>query len=136
MTDAAAAWTAIEALPAARLEDLFANAPDRLARLTLDVGGLHFDWSKTHLTPELVAGFEALAEATGLAAARTALFAGEAVNATEGRAAEHGAERGEGAPESVARARHFHARMRGLIDAIETDALGPIRQVLHIGIGG
>ncbi len=41
----------------------------------------------------------------GLAAKRDALFAGDAVNVTEGRAAEHSAERGEGAPESVARAR-------------------------------
>jgi glucose-6-phosphate isomerase len=30
----------------------------------------------------------------------------------------------------------FHARMRALIDAIEAEALGPIRHVLHVGIGG
>ena len=136
MTDAAAAWSRIEALETTSLTELFANEPDRLARLTLDVAGMHFDWSKTHLTAEMVTEFEALAEAMGLVEARRALFAGEAVNVTEGRAAEHPAERGEGAPESVARAKAFHARMRGLIDAIEADALGPIRQVLHIGIGG
>jgi len=65
-----------------------------------------------------------------------ALFAGEVVNVTEGRAAEHTAERYEGAAESVARARSQHARMRALIDAIEAEALGPIRHILHIGIGG
>jgi glucose-6-phosphate isomerase len=64
------------------------------------------------------------------------MFAGQPVNVTEGRAAEHCAERGEGAPESVALARALHARMRGLIDAIEADAFGPIRHVLHVGIGG
>src|SRR5690606_13008166 len=53
-----------------------------------------------------------------------------------GRAAEHTAERGHGAPESVARARHLHARMRALVDAIEAEALGPIRSILHVGIGG
>ncbi|HWU96585.1 MAG TPA: glucose-6-phosphate isomerase, partial [Sphingomonas sp.] len=59
-----------------------------------------------------------------------------AVNVTENRAAEHSAERGEGAPDSVQRARSLHARMRALIDAIEAEALGPVRHILHIGIGG
>ncbi len=59
------------------------------------------------------------------------------MNNTEGRAAEHPAERGSGNPESAARARFAHeARMRGLIDAIEAEALGPIAHVIHIGIGG
>ncbi|HJO68015.1 MAG TPA: glucose-6-phosphate isomerase, partial [Sphingomonas sanguinis] len=75
-------------------------------------------------------------KASGLAAKRDALFGGEVVNVTEGRAVEHTAERGEGNPESVATARASHARMRALIDAIEAEALGPIRHVLHIGIGG
>ncbi|MGY4398072.1 glucose-6-phosphate isomerase [Sphingomonas sp. UYAg733] len=132
----AADWTAIEALPAATLKSLFADDPDRLARFSADVAGLHFDWSKTHLTAGAVSAFEALAKAQGLAAKREALFAGEAINLTEGRAVEHTAERGEGARESVARARALHARMRSLIDAIEGEALGPIRHILHIGIGG
>ncbi|WP_136162084.1 glucose-6-phosphate isomerase [Sphingomonas flavalba] len=118
-----------------KVADLLADA-DRLARLTLETGGLFFDWSKTHLDAALVGDFAKLAEAAGLAAARDALFAGRIVNPSEGRAAEHPAERGEGAPESVARARQLHARMRALIDAIEAEAFGPIRHVLHIGIGG
>ncbi len=81
-------------------------------------------------------GFEALAEARDLAGARDALFAGRIVNPTEGRSAEHSAERGQGAPESVARAAGLHARMRALIDAIEAEAFGPIRHILHLGIGG
>ena len=64
------------------------------------------------------------------------MFAGGIVNPSEGRAAEHGAERGEGAPESVARSGAFHARMRTLIDAIEAEAFGPVRHILHVGIGG
>ncbi|MEA3004115.1 MAG: glucose-6-phosphate isomerase, partial [Sphingomonadales bacterium] len=71
-----------------------------------------------------------------LAGAREALFAGRIVNPTEGRAAEHSAERGQGAPESVARAGALHARMRALVDAIEAGAFGPVRHILHIGIGG
>lgn len=132
----AADWSTIESLPQTPLLDLFANDPNRLASLSLDVAGIHFDWSKTHLTREAVAAFADLAKASGLAAKRDALFGGEVVNVTEGRAVEHTAERGEGNPESVATARASHARMRALIDAIEAEALGPIRHVLHIGIGG
>jgi glucose-6-phosphate isomerase len=129
-------WTAIEALPETKLTDLFAQDGERLETFSLDVAGIHFDWSKTHLTKDAVAAFEALAQRQGLAAKREALFAGEKVNLTEGRAVEHTAERGEGAEESVAKARALHARMRALIDAIEAEALGPIRHVLHVGIGG
>ena len=50
----------IEALPRERLEALFAADADRLSRLSLDVAGIHFDWSKTHLTADAVAAFEAL----------------------------------------------------------------------------
>ena len=132
----AADWSTIESLPQTPLLDLFANDPNRLASLSLDVAGIHFDWSKTHLTREAVTAFADLAKASGLAAKRDALFGGEVVNVTEGRAVEHTAERGEGNPESVATARQSHARMRALIDAIEAEALGPIRHVLHIGIGG
>ncbi len=129
-------WRAIETLPAPRLDALFAEDDGRLARFSIDVAGLHFDWSKTHLTTQAVTAFEALARVQDLAGKREALFAGKPVNASEGRAAEHSAERGEGAEESVARAALLHARMRALIDAIEAEALGPIRHILHIGIGG
>jgi len=129
-------WTLIEKLPRERLTSLFDADSGRLARLSVDVAGIHFDFSKTHLAGEALAAFEALAKAQDLAGKREALFRGEKINVTEGRAVEHTAERGEGAEESVARAAHFHARMRALIDAIEAGALGEIRHVLHIGIGG
>ncbi|QIG81617.1 glucose-6-phosphate isomerase [Stakelama tenebrarum] len=129
-------WSPIKALAQTPLTDLFADDPDRLAFLTADVAGIHFDWSKTHLAREAVEAFAAHADAMDLAGKRDALFAGEAINVTEGRAVEHSAQRGEGAPDSVAQARAFHARMRALIDAIEAEALGPIRHILHVGIGG
>ena len=118
------------------LSEMFAQDPKRLETLTLEAAGLYFDWSKTHLTRDLIGQFISLADARGLGAKREALFAGKVVNQSEGRAAEHTAERGEGAPESVATARALHNRMRALIDAIEAGALGEIRHVLHIGIGG
>jgi glucose-6-phosphate isomerase len=132
----AADWKPIEAHALARIEELFQAEPDRLARMTLDVAGLYFDWSKTHLDATLIDTFTQLAKASGFAAARDALFAGEIVNVTEGRAAEHVAERGQGAPRAVALAAERHARMRSLIDAIEAGAFGEIDSILHIGIGG
>lgn len=129
-------WSAIEALPNAKLIELFEADPDRLARFSLDVAGIHFDFSKTHLTADAVAAFEALARTRDLAGKRDALFAGQHVNVTEDRPVTHIEERGEGAAEIVAVARANHDRMRQLIDAIEAGALGPVAHILHVGIGG
>ncbi|MES2496304.1 MAG: glucose-6-phosphate isomerase [Pseudomonadota bacterium] len=136
MTEAKAAWSAISETPATSLTELFTNEPDRLSRLSIAESGMTFDFSKTHLSTALVDRFLALAEASDFAGKRAALFAGEEVNVTEGRAAEHPAERGQGAADSVARARGFHSRMRGMIDAIEAELFGPVRHILHVGIGG
>jgi glucose-6-phosphate isomerase len=136
MTATSDIWTRITDLPTATLADLFKDEPDRLSRLAIEEAGIVFDFSKTHLSAALVKAFGELAAAQGFAEKRDALFAGAIVNVTEGRAAEHPAERGQGTPESVARARGFQGRMRSIIDAIEAEALGPIRHVLHIGIGG
>jgi glucose-6-phosphate isomerase len=129
-------WKTLTESAAPHIKDLFVSEPDRLSRLSIEESGITFDFSKTHLSKELIGQFISLADAQGLAARRDAMFAGAVVNVTEDRAAEHTAERGQGAPESVKRAKAFHERMRGLIDAIEAEALGPIRHVLHVGIGG
>ena len=118
------------------LSALFAAEPDRVSRMTIEDAGIRFDFSKTHVPGDILTRLAALVDEAGLKSAREAMFGGAVVNVTEGRAAEHCAERGQGAPESVALAQKFHARMRALVDAIEAEALGPIRHVLHIGIGG
>jgi glucose-6-phosphate isomerase len=130
------AWAALERAPIESLAELFAAEPDRLSRLVVEESGIRFDFAKTHLGRRVIEGFLTLAEQLGLGTLRDAMFAGDIVNPTEGRAAEHSAERGQGAPDSVARAAAFHARMRALIDAIEAEAFGPVRHILHIGIGG
>ena len=129
-------WEALSGGEPHTLSDLFRIEPDRVSRLAIEQPGIRFDFSKTHLDRPLLAAFERLAEARDLAGAREALFAGKQVNVTEGRAAEHTAERGQGAPGSVQRAKALHTRMRALIDAIEAEAFGPVRHILHIGIGG
>jgi glucose-6-phosphate isomerase len=118
------------------LDQLFAAEPDRLSRLSFEIAGLYFDWSKTHLDQGWIEEFLKRAQQMGFARARDALFAGDIVNPSEGRAATHVAERGSGAPDDVELAKARRRRMRALIDAIEAGAFGDITGVLHIGIGG
>lgn len=138
--DIAAAWAALRALPTTALATLFGQDPGRVAALSgslaIPGGHLHLDWSKTHLDAAALAAFEALAEAAGFAEARAALFAGEHINTSEDRAVEHIAQRGLGRPSSVEEAAALHARMKTLVEAIHGGAFGPIRHLIHIGIGG
>jgi glucose-6-phosphate isomerase len=129
-------WATLNAAAPRRLTSLFETEDDRLERMVIEQAGIVFDFSKTHLDPALIDGFTALAEACDFTGAREALLRGDVVNVTEERAAEHPAERGLGAPDSVRRARLLHDRMRALIDAVDAGALGPVSHILHIGIGG
>jgi len=130
------AWTALHAMDLAPLGDLFAGDEGRVAAWSRHAHGITFDFSKTHLDAALGRGFSALAAAADYAGKRDALFAGELVNLSEGRAATHVAERGQGAPHDNEFAARCHARMRSLVDAIEGGAFGEIESILHIGIGG
>ena len=157
MTDQiAAAWDHLENLPRPTLGELFSDQRDggegrdepagagRVAMLSgriewsegEDVGGILFDWSKTHLDRDYLAGFEALAQACDFAGKRAALLAGDEVNVTEGRAATHTAQRGFGSEADVEEASALHERMRLLVEAIHQGALGEIKHLIHIGIGG
>lgn len=129
-------WKSLKALPVTDLGALFAGDPDRLNAHVIEQAGLRFDFSKTHLDAALLDAFVALSGAVDFAGRRAAMFNGDVINVTEGRAVEHSAERGEGNVESVAIAREHKLRMRTLVDAIEAGALGDVRHVLHIGIGG
>src|SRR5690606_33577933 len=68
---------------------LFDAEADRLARLSFDVAGLHIDLSRQRLPSAACDALGEVVEASGLAERRAAMFAGESVNATEGRAAFH-----------------------------------------------
>ena len=135
----AAAWQNLAGLARPTLAELFAD-PARLdllsSRLELPGGAIRFDWSKTHLDAAHLAGFSALAEAVRFKQVRGAMFAGEKINVTEGRAVEHTALRGVGRESSVEEAEALHARMAGLVAAIHGGALGEVRHLIHIGIGG
>ena len=134
------AWQALKRHPEVTLNALFELDPQRVEKLSGRIeageGGILLDWSKTHLTDELLEGFEALAQAAGFAQARARLFAGEVVNPTENRAAEHTALRGVGKEASVEEAMALQARMKLLVEAIHDGALGEVNHLIHIGIGG
>ncbi|MEY2943609.1 MAG: hypothetical protein RLY97_1623, partial [Pseudomonadota bacterium] len=141
--EAAAIWQKLKALPKPTLAQLFAADAARVEKLSTrlelgvaDSGGIRFDWSKTHLDAAHLAEFEALAGAMDFAGRRDALLAGERVNITEGRAAEHTAQRGIGRDTSVEEAAALHLRMAGLVSAIHGGVLGEIKHLIHIGIGG
>ena len=135
-----ACWQTLRALPQPRLTELFAADPNRLAglatRLDLPGGGILFDWSKTHLDEAHLREFMKLAEASGFAQRRAAMFAGEHINTTEDRAVEHTAQRGVGSPAGVQEASALHARMAAVVEAIHRGAIGEIKHLIHIGIGG
>lgn len=87
------AWHALAAhadkLSSLHLSELFAADATRFASLHLTFPGLLFDFSKQRLTPKTLDLLENLANACDLSSARDALFAGDAVNLTEQRAAKH-----------------------------------------------
>ena len=146
------AWSAFdraaERASAMALAGLFDAEPDRLARLSLDVAGVHLDLSKQALTAEGLQAGLGLVKAAGVEAARGRLFEGFAVNTSEDRAVLHPALRAptgsryaaKGEPVS-AEVEVTRARMKALADAVRSgEARGAtgeaFRAVVHIGIGG
>ncbi len=67
----------------------FAQDPDRFARFSARLGELLLDWSKCNVNQRTMQLLLELAETGGFARKREAMFAGEAINSTEGRAALH-----------------------------------------------
>ena len=128
------------------LRDLFAADPGRCAALTVESGGLHFDYSKQRVNAETLALLVALAEASGLSDKTARMFAGEHINVSEDRAVLHVALRRSSGPfpsgadvmpEVLATRRRmadFAERLRAG-KCIGHDGM-PIRDVVNIGIGG
>jgi glucose-6-phosphate isomerase len=145
-------WAALEkhagAMRAAHLRDLFAADPGRGERMVAEAAGLYLDYSKHRVTDETLELLLRLAEARDLPGRITAMFAGERINATEGRAVLHVALR---APRSqsivvdgedvVPRVHEVLDRMARFADAIRAGEWRghtgkPITNVVNIGIGG
>ena len=112
---------------------LFDSEPGRLARLSLDVAGIYFDFSKLAVTAQIQALLLEHALATDVPGWRARLFAGEIVNPSERRAATHIAERGSGAAADIAAAAVGQDAMQALVQSLRGD---DITDIIHIGIGG
>jgi glucose-6-phosphate isomerase len=78
------------------MTDLFAADPGRFERLSLRLDDLLLDYSKNRITEETMDLLVALAKAADVEGWRTRMFAGQAINATEGRAVLHVALRNPG----------------------------------------
>ena len=143
-------WQALadqrQALAGRHLNQLFAADPQRFSRLSLRWGGLLADFSRQRLTAETLGLLVSLAEARDLAGFLRRMTAGEAINATENRAALHIALRAEQPYRVTGRdvlpeVRATQARMRELSEAIRSGAWhgsggAPIEAVVNLGIGG
>jgi glucose-6-phosphate isomerase len=137
-----------EGAPHHRLPGLFADDDTRGTRYTLDVDGLHVDYSKNLVNDETLTLLRALAERAGLRSRVDAMFAGDHLNVTEARSVLHTALR---APDDesivvdgVDVVPLVHAVLRKMGDFTDRVRSGtwlghtgqPVRNVVNIGIGG
>ncbi|MFI7273594.1 glucose-6-phosphate isomerase [Streptomyces sp. NPDC049879] len=150
--DQTAEWRALaghrSALGEVGLRAEFDADPGRAGRYTVRAGDLYIDYSKQLVTDETLRLLVALAGATGVAALRDAMFRGERINVTEGRAVLHTALRaprdavvevdGENVVprvhEVLDRMADFSRRVRSGEWTGHTGSR--IRAVVNIGIGG
>jgi len=141
---ASQAWQALvekrERVASQSLKALFAADPQRFEHYSIQAAGIWFDASKQPLDAELLADLVALAEARELPRWREALFSGERINETEGRAALHTALRAADEA-TLPEVREARMRMATLAEAIRSGEWrsitgAPITDVINIGIGG
>ncbi|HIC79415.1 MAG TPA: hypothetical protein EYP07_00415, partial [Kiloniellaceae bacterium] len=129
------------------MRDLFAEDPERFARFSLRLDDLLLDYSKNRIVPETMEKLLALAEAAGIESARDAMFAGEKINLTEGRAVLHTALRNRSDRAVMADGRDVMGDVRAVLGAmaefangIRDGSIAPagggrFTDVVNIGIG-
>ena len=146
------AWQALERhyaeISGTHLRDLFAADPGRGERLTAEAVGIYLDYSKNRITDETLALLTELAEESGVAQRRDAMFRGEHINVSENRAVLHTALRLPATAtlvvdgqDVVADVHAVLARMRDFADRVRSGEFKgytgkPIKNVINIGIGG
>ena len=146
------AWQALERhyaeISGTHLRDLFAADPGRGERLTAEAAGIYLDYSKNRITDETLALLIELAEESGVAQRRDAMFRGEHINVSEDRAVLHTALRLPATAtlvvdgqDVVADVHAVLARMRDFSDRVRSGEFRgytgkPIKNVINVGIGG
>ncbi|MFV0385973.1 glucose-6-phosphate isomerase [Paracoccus sp. (in: a-proteobacteria)] len=143
-------WTRLEAHRKAqgdrRIADLFDTDPTRAEGFCTAAGGMAFDWSKTMIDAGARDLLLELAQDVRVADWREAMFTGEKINETEGRAVLHTALRNLSGSVTVdgqdvmPAVRETHDRMAGFARDLRSGAFtgqgGRITDVVNIGIGG
>jgi glucose-6-phosphate isomerase len=122
-----------ERLRATHLRRLVDSEERERGDLTFRHDGVVLDLSREKLDGAALEALTAAADRSGLAEARRALFAGEAVNATEARPALHMALRGGARPPEGDDVAGVRERFLGFADRIRA---GAATDVINIGIGG
>jgi glucose-6-phosphate isomerase len=130
------------------LPTLFAQQPERAKRLSIRLGPLYADFSRQRWDDAVIAPLVSLAEACGLPTAIEALFEGQLVNVTEGRAALHTALRQQtyspvwvNGENVIPLIRQQQAKMARLVDRLHAGhwrgySGRAITDVVHLGVGG
>ncbi|HEX4000695.1 MAG TPA: glucose-6-phosphate isomerase [Pirellulales bacterium] len=130
------------------LRDLFAQDPQRGRRLAIEALGIYFDYSKNRITDETIKLLAQLAEEAGLRERIAAMFRGEKINVTEGRAVLHVALRAPRGASIMVDGENVVPQVHAVLDKMAAfserlrsgDWRGhtgkPIRNVVNIGIGG
>ncbi len=126
----------------------FTSDPVRFEAFSLRLDDLLFDFSKCAVTAETLALLEQLARAAKVEQRRAAMFAGEAINTTEGRAVLHTALRNRSDRAVKIDGADVMGDVRAVLDAMAAFADGirsgtivgatgsKITDVVNIGIGG
>ncbi len=127
----------------AHLRDLVDADERRFEHLHVEHAEWLLDLSRQRITRDTLAALCALARAVGLGARIEAMFRGDPINATEGRAVLHTALRSTFAGSAAIQHEVQSARERieafvaAVRDGRERGATGkPLRQIVNIGIGG
>jgi glucose-6-phosphate isomerase len=129
------------------MRDLFAADRNRFGRLSLRLGDLLFDYSKNRIDQAALDALVEIAGACGVEERRDAMFRGEPINVTEGRAVLHTALRnrsGEpvfvGGKDVMPGIRKVLKDMGAFARAVRTGTYGvtggKVSDVVNIGIGG
>jgi glucose-6-phosphate isomerase len=146
------AWSQLqqhaESLASRHLRELFAEDPERGTRFTVEAAGLFLDYSKNRITDETVRLLVQLAEESGLRERIDAMFGGERINSTEGRAVLHVALRAPSGShitvdgvDVVPTVHEVLGRMAEFADKVRSGQWkgqtgSSIRNIVNIGIGG
>ena len=78
-----------ESVKSAHMRDWFADDAQRAERLQASACGIFLDYSKNRVTDDVLTALFDLADAQGVDAQKAAMFNGEIINTTEGRAVLH-----------------------------------------------